>query len=154
MLVAASILGPQLVVALLSPLVGRRAEQWGRRPLLVLCFAALTIRALFFSYSANPTLLIGVQLLDGVCGAVLAVLVPLIVADVAGDTGHFNLAQGAVGCAVGVGAAISTTAAGAISDRLGGSAAFLAMAAIGLLGLLAARFAMSETRVGAGGGSA
>lgn len=151
MLVAASILGPQLVVALLSPWVGRRAEQWGRRPLLVLCFAALTIRALFFSYSANPILLMGVQLLDGVCGAVLAVLVPLIVADVAGDTGHFNLAQGAVGCAVGVGAAISTTAAGSISDRFGGSAAFLAMAAIGLLGLAAARFAMPETRIASGG---
>ena len=146
MMVAASILGPQLVVALLSPWVGRRAERWGRRPLLILCFAALTIRALFFSYLANPYLLIGAQLLDGVCGAVLGVLVPLIVADVSADTGHFNLAQGAIGCAVGVGASVSTTLAGSISDRFGGSTAFLMMAGIGMLGLAAVGFVMPETR--------
>jgi MFS family permease len=145
-LVATSIVAPQLIVALLAPWVGRKAEQWGRRPLLVLCFVALAIRGLLFALLINPYLLMAAQLLDGVSGAALAVLVPLIIADVAGATGHFNLAQGAVGCAVGVGASISTTLAGYVSDRFDSATAFLMMAGFGLLGLAAAGLAMPETR--------
>ena len=146
LLVATSIVAPQLIVALLSPWVGRKAEQWGRRPLLVLCFVALAVRGLLFALLINPYLLMGAQLLDGVSGATLAVLVPLIIADVSGATGHFNLAQGAVGCAVGVGASISTILAGAVSDRFDSPTAFLMMAGIGLAGLAAVWFAMPETR--------
>jgi MFS family permease len=145
-LVAASIVAPQLIVALLAPWVGRKAEQWGRRPLLVLCFVALAIRGLLFAFLISPYLLMAAQLLDGVSGAALAVLVPLIIADVSGKTGHFNLAQGAVGCAVGVGASISTTLAGYVSDRFDSATAFLMMAGFGLLGLAAAGLAMPETR--------
>ncbi len=145
-LVATSIVAPQLIVALLSPWVGRKAELWGRRPLLVLCFAALAIRGLLFASLVDPYLLMAAQLLDGVSGAALAVLVPLIVADVSGNTGHFNLAQGAVGCAVGVGASISTTLAGYVSDRFDSQTAFLMMAGFSLLGLAAVALAMPETR--------
>jgi MFS family permease len=145
-LVATSIVAPQLIVALLAPWVGRKAEQWGRRPLLVLCFVALAIRGLLFAFLVSPYLLMAAQLLDGVSGAALAVLVPLIIADVSGKTGHFNLAQGAVGCAVGVGASISTTLAGYVSDRFDSPTAFLMMAGFGLLGLAAAGLAMPETR--------
>jgi MFS family permease len=145
-LVAISIVAPQLIVAVFSPWVGRKAELWGRRPLLVLCFAALAIRGLLFAFLANPYLLVGAQLLDGVSGAALAVLVPLIIADVAGATGHFNLAQGAVGAAVGVGASISTTLAGYVSDRFDSPSAFLMMAGFAIVGLAAASLAMPETR--------
>jgi MFS family permease len=146
LLVASSIVAPQLIVAVLSPWVGRKAELWGRRPLLVLCFGALAIRGLLFAFLVNPYLLMGAQLLDGVSGAALAVLVPLIIADVSGDTGHFNLAQGAVGCAVGVGASLSTTLAGYMSDRFDSPTAFLMMAGFGLLGLAVVSLAMPETR--------
>ena len=145
-LVATSIVAPQLIVALLSPWVGRWSQQWGRRPLLVLCFAALAIRGLMFSFVINPYLLMGVQLLDGVSGAVLAVLIPLTVADVSRDTGHFNLAQGAVGCAVGVGASISTTLVGYVSDQFDTAAAFMMMAGIAVAGLAMVWFVMPETR--------
>lgn len=145
-LVAISIVGPQLIVAALSPWVGRKAESWGRRPLLVLCFVALSVRGLLFAFLVNPQLLMAAQLLDGVSGAALAVLVPLIIADVAGATGHFNLAQGAVGCAVGVGASISTSLAGYVSDRYDSPTAFLMMAGFAILGLAAVSLAMPETR--------
>jgi MFS family permease len=145
-LVATSIVGPQLIVAVLSPWVGRKAELWGRRPLLVLCFGALAIRGLLFAFLINPYLLMAAQLLDGVSGAALAVLVPLIIADVSGDTGHFNLAQGAVGCAVGVGASISTTLVGYVSDRFDSQTAFLMMAGFAVFALAAASLAMPETR--------
>jgi MFS family permease len=151
-LVATSIVAPQLIVAVLSPLFGRKADQWGRRPLLVLCFAALAIRGLLFAFLTNPYLLMAAQLLDGVSGAALAVLVPLIIADVAGASGHFNLAQGAVGCAVGIGASISTTLAGSVSDRFDSPTAFLMMAGFGFLGLAAVWLAMPETRPNDEGG--
>jgi MFS family permease len=145
-LVATSIVAPQLIVAVLSPWVGRKAELWGRRPLLVLCFAALAVRGLLFAFLINPYLLMAAQLLDGVSGAALAVLVPLTIADVSGKTGRFNLAQGAVGCAVGIGASISTTLTGYVSDRFDSPTAFLMMAGFGLLGLAAVWLAMPETR--------
>src|SRR5579872_647601 len=63
--VATSIVAPQLIVAVCSPWVGRKAELWGRRPLLVLCFAALAVRGLLFAFLANPYLLVAAQLLDG-----------------------------------------------------------------------------------------
>ena len=48
-LIAACIIVPQAIVALTSPSVGRKAQQWGRRPLLLLGFAALAIRGLLFA---------------------------------------------------------------------------------------------------------
>ena len=65
-LIAACIVVPQVVVALLSPSVGTRAQLWGRRPLLLIGFAALPIRGLLFASVSNPWLLVVVQLLDGV----------------------------------------------------------------------------------------
>ncbi len=81
----------------------------GRRPLLLLGFGALPLRCLLFAYAPDPALVVVVQLLDGISAAALGVLITaLIVADITRDTGHFNLAQGVVGTAVGVGAAVST----------------------------------------------
>ena len=97
MLIAACIIVPQAMVALTSPSVGRMAQSWGRRPLLLLAFAALAVRGLLFATVHDPYLLVGVQVLDGVTAAVVSVMIPLIVGDVAFGSGHFNLAQGVVG---------------------------------------------------------
>jgi MFS family permease len=144
-LVAACIVVPQIVVAAFSPLVGRLAQRWGRRPVLLIGFAALPIRALLFMVVTDPRLLVAVQLLDGVCAAVFGVLVPLTIADITRGTGRFNLAQGIVGSAVGIGAALSTTLAGWTSDRLGSSIAFLGLACIGTIGLVLTWRLMPET---------
>ena len=145
-LIAACIVVPQLVVAALSPWIGRRARIWGRRPLLLIGFAALPIRGILFASVSNPELLVVVQLLDGVTAAVLSVLVPLVVADSTRGTGHFNLGQGIVGTFVGIGASLSATIAGYISDHLGSPAAFAGLATIALCGLLLVFFLMPETR--------
>lgn len=145
-LIAACIIVPQAIVALTSPTVGRKAQAWGRRPLLLLGFAALAIRGVLFAVVHDPYLLVAVQVFDGVTAAVFAVMVPLIVADVAFGTGHFNLAQGIVGTATGIGASLSTVFAGYISDKLGSAAAFLTLAAIGATGLLLIALLMPETR--------
>ena len=104
-MVAASIVVPQFVMTLLSQWVGRKAQLWGRRPLLLLGFGALALRGLAFSFTGEPALLVAFQALDGVSAATLAVVTPLVIVDVTREGRHFNLAQGLAGSAVGVGAA-------------------------------------------------
>jgi MFS family permease len=145
-LVAACIVVPQIVVAVFSPAVGRWAQRWGRRPILLIGFAALPVRGVLFVVITDPSWLVAVQVLDGVCAAVFGVLVPLTIADIARGTGRFNLAQGIVGTGIGIGASLSTTLGGWMSDRLGSSSAFLGLAGIGGLGLVLVWLLMPETR--------
>jgi MFS family permease len=144
-LVAACIVVPQVAVAAISPTVGRWAQRFGRRPILLLGFGAMPVRGLLFMVVTDPQLLVAVQLLDGICAAVFGVLVPLTIADITRDTGRFNLAQGIVGTGIGIGASLSTTLAGLISDRLGSSVAFLGLACIGAAGFLLFWLLMPET---------
>ena len=73
-------------------------------------------------------------------------LVPLTVADLAFGSGHFNLAQGIVGTATGIGASLSTVVAGYVSDLFGSTVAFLSLAAVAALGLGVIALLMPETR--------
>lgn len=145
-MIAASIVGPQLVAAVFSPWVGEKARTWGRRPLLLAAFAALPVRGILFALVTNPALLVAVQLLDGVTAAVFAVLVPLVIADVSRGTGHFNLSQGIVGTTIGIGASISTTYAGWLSDHFSSEVAFLGLTAVALAAFAAASTLLPETR--------
>ncbi|MBR1178632.1 MFS transporter [Bradyrhizobium sp. KB893862 SZCCT0404] len=145
-LVAFCIVVPQAIVALLSPTVGRKAQLWGRRPLLLIGFAALTIRGLLFATVRDPYLLVAVQVFDGITAAVFAVMIPLIVADVAFGSGHFNLAQGIVGTATGIGASLSTALGGYVSDKFGNATAFIGLSGVAAMGLLLILLVMPETR--------
>ena len=144
-LIAACIIVPQAIVALTSPSVGRKAQQWGRRPLLLTGFAALAIRGALFATVRDPYVLVAVQVFDGITAAVFAVMIPLIVADITFGSGHFNLAQGILGTATGIGASLSTVLAGYVSDRFGSSIAFSGLAAIAAAGLAVVYLAMPET---------
>jgi predicted MFS family arabinose efflux permease len=146
LLIAACIVVPQMLVAASSPWIGRRAQTWGRRPLLLIGFAALPLRGILFALVSSPLPLVVVQLLDGVTAAVFAVMVPLVVADLTRGTGHFNLGQGIVGTFIGIGASISSTLAGYLSDRFGTAWAFAGLATIALAGLIAVSLLMPETR--------
>ena len=145
-LIAACIIVPQAIVALMSPTVGRKAQEWGRRPILLIGFGALAIRGLLFATVTDPYMIVAVQIFDGITAAVFAVMVPLIVADVAFGSGHFNLALGIVGTATGIGASLSTVLAGYVSDKFGSSVAFLGLAGVAAVGLLLILLLMPETR--------
>jgi MFS family permease len=145
-MVAAAIVVPQFTVTLLSPWIGRWAERWGRRPLLLLGFGALVVRGFLFGATGDPRLLTLFQVLDGVSAATLGVLVPLTIVDLTREHGHFNLAQGAVGSAMGIGAAASTTLAGYVSDNFGSRAAFDMLAALAVIGVIVILLAMAETK--------
>lgn len=145
-LIAACIIVPQAIVALTSPSVGRIAQKFGRRPLLLVGFAALAIRGVLFATVTDPYLLVAVQVFDGITAAVFAVMIPLTVADIAFGSGHFNLAQGIVGTATGIGASFSTVLAGYAADRFGNSIAFLGLAGVAAVGLMMIWTIMPETR--------
>ncbi|MCJ2082739.1 MFS transporter [Methylobacterium sp. J-090] len=149
-LIAACIVVPQVVLAVSGPAVGRAAERWGRRPLLLIGFAALPIRGLLFAYTSSPELLVAIQVFDGISAAVFGVMVPLVVSDVTRGTGRFNIALGAVGTAMGIGAALSTSLAGIMADRLGSHSAFLGLAVVGFAGFVMIALIMPETRRSAG----
>src|SRR5262245_1046745 len=145
LVVSALIVGPQIIVALLAPWVGRTANSWGRRPLLLIGLGVLPIRSTFFALTPDPALLVVVQLLDGLTGAVLGVLTALVIADLTKGTGRFNLAQGLVGTLSGIGAALSTSISGLIVERLGHMAGFLGVTVVGLIAIAILWVFMPET---------
>ncbi len=146
LVIAACIIVPQAIVAMLSPWVGRSAQRWGRRPILLLGFSALPIRALLFAGVGSPYLLVPVQMLDGLSAAVFGVMLPLIAADVAGGKGRYNLCIGLFGLAAGIGATLSTALAGFAADHFGNAISFFGLAAAGALAVLLVWLAMPETR--------
>jgi MFS family permease len=145
-LVAACIMVPQAVLAICAPAVGRATERFGRYPVLLVGFAALPLRGLLLASTTNPYGLVAIQVLDGVSASVLGVMVPLIVSDLTRGTGRFNLALGAVGTAMGIGAALSTSLAGIMADRLGSHSAFLGLALVGFAAFMLVALIMPETR--------
>jgi len=101
LVIAACIVAPQAVVALVSPWVGRSADGWGRRPVLLLGFAALPLRGVLLTLGTDPAWVVGVQALDGVSGAVFGVMLPLVASDLSRGTGRFSACMGLLGLAVG-----------------------------------------------------
>jgi len=94
-----------------------------------------------------------VQALDGIGAGIFGALFPLVVADLTRGTGRFNVSQGAISTAQGIGAAISMTFAGVIQVKFGYSAGFLGLGAIAALAFLLFWLAMPETGTADGGGS-
>lgn len=145
-IMSALIVGPQIVVALLAPWVGRTAASAGRRPLLIIGLAAVPIRAALFLLMPGPALLIAIQLLDGLSGATLGVLTALVIADLTSGTGRFNLAQGLVGALSGIGASLSTSISGVVVERFGQATGLLNVLAVGLIAVVIVVVFMPETK--------
>jgi MFS family permease len=145
-IMSALIVGPQIIVALIAPWVGRTAASAGRRPLLIVGLAAVPIRAALFLLMPGPALLIAIQLLDGLSGATLGVLTALVIADLTSGTGRFNLAQGVVGALSGVGASLSTSISGVVVERFGQAAGLLSVLAVGLVAVVIVVVFMPETK--------
>ena len=107
--------------------------------------AVLALRGALYPLSDNPYWLVSVQLLDGVGAGIFGALFPLVVADLTRGTGHFNVSQGAIATAAGLGGALSAAVAGFIVVGAGYSAAFLFLAGIAAAGLIGFCTMMPET---------
>lgn len=145
LVIAAFVIVPQIVAAWMAPAIGRFADHWGRRRVLLAGFATVPVRDGLFALIRNPTVLIPVQTLEGAGGAVFGVMVPLIAADLTRSSGFYTSCLSLLNLAGALGTAISTSLAGWIADRFGRPIAYWVLAAIGLLALLLLARFMPET---------
>jgi MFS family permease len=144
-LMSVCIIAAQLVMVPVAWLVGRKADLWGRKPIFAVALAVLALRGVLYPLSENPYWLVSVQLLDGVGAGIFGALFPLVVADLTRGTGHFNVSQGAIATAAGLGGALSAAVAGFIVVEAGYSAAFVSLAAVAGVGLAMFVSMMPET---------
>ena len=149
LVIAACLIVPQCLVAAVSPAVGRAAERWGRRPVLLCGFAAVPLRGGLFALTGQPEAVVAIQALDGVSGAMFGVLLPLVVADITRGSGRFNVSMGAIGLAIAGAAAASNEVTGLVTDTSGPRVAFATLAVIGIVAFVLLWAAMPETRRGA-----
>ncbi len=143
---SACVVTTQLTITIIAPWIGRAAGERGRKPLLVLGFGALPIRAVLYTLTRNTYLLVAIQLLDGVGAGIFGVVSALVIADLTGGTGRFNLTLGAIATAVGIGASLSQTVAGAVVHHFGYPVGFIFLAIVAAVALLVFWRLMPETR--------
>ena len=146
MMMSFCIIAAQLIMLPMALLVGRYADRIGRKPILLIGWGILPIRAVLYTFSNDSAWLIGVQLLDGVGAGIFGAITPLVVADIMRGTGRYNVAQGAVATMQGIGASLSGLSAGELVDHFGYATAFLASAAAASVAFSVLFAAMPETR--------
>ncbi|ADP72059.1 major facilitator superfamily MFS_1 [Rhodomicrobium vannielii ATCC 17100] len=122
----------QLVMVPMALLVGRKANEWGRKPLFLVAFAVLPLRGLLFALADNPWAIVAIQILDGIGAGIFGALFYIVIADFTRGTGRFNVTQGVAAACWGLGAAMSNAVAGQIVNGFGFSAAFFFLAACAL----------------------
>ena len=146
MFMSACVVTTQLVITLLAAWTGRKAGIWGRKPLLLIAFGVLPVRAVLYTLTHNTVALVAIQILDGIGAGIFGVVSVLVIADLTQGSGRFNLTLGAISTAVGIGAAFSQTIAGSIVHHFGSSAGFLFLAAVAAIAFCILYFFMPETR--------
>lgn len=150
-MMSSCIVAAQLIMLPIALAVGHTADRFGRKPILLIGFGILPVRAVLYTLSDSAPWLIGVQLLDGVGAGIFGAITPLVIADLMRGTGRYNVAQGAVATVQGVGASTSGLVAGIVVDHFGYSAAFLTSGAAACVAFAALFLAMPETAPGHGG---
>jgi MFS family permease len=144
---SACIIAAQLVMVGVAAAVGLALRRGiGRKTIFLVALVILPIRGILFSFTDSPTLVVAIQLLDGVAAGIFGVISIVIAADLMRGTGRFNLAQGLVALSTGLGAGISNLTAGFVVQAFGYPAGFLALAAIAVVALVFFGWLMPETR--------
>ena len=143
-LTSAAIIVTQLAAIPMALLV-TRANILGRKPLLIIAFAALPLRCLLCAITDAPGWLLGAQLLDGVGAGMFDALLPLLLADMMRGTGRYSLARGLLGTIQGIGGSTGLGAAGLIAAHFGYDITFLALAGIAVIALFVLVVFMPET---------
>jgi MFS family permease len=143
---SACILVAQAVMIPVAWTAGRRCSQWGRKPVFLVAFAALPVRAALFAMLSKPALLVSAQALDGLSAGIFGVVAVVMMADLARGTGRFNLLQGAIATCVAIGGSLSNLIAGVIVQKAGFTVGFLALGAMALFALGFFYGEMPETR--------
>jgi predicted MFS family arabinose efflux permease len=146
-----SALGACIVAAQLVMVGVAAATGWalragiGRRKIFMIALVLLPVRGILFSLTDSPVAIVVIQLLDGVAAGIFGVISVIIASDLMRGTGRFNLAQGLVALATGLGASMSNLVAGFVVQAFGYSIGFITLATIALIALLFFAILMPET---------
>jgi MFS family permease len=146
MFMSACVVTTQITISVISSWSGRKAGAWGRKPLLLIAFGVLPVRAVLYTLTGNTIALVAIQLLDGVGAGIFGVVSVLVIADLTQGSGRFNLTLGAISTAVGIGAALSQTIAGAMVHHFNFDVGFLFLAAVAATAFGILYLFMPETR--------
>ncbi len=144
---AACVIAAQLVMIVMAIFCGKKADVWGRKPLLLIAFLVLPIRGILFSQFDNTFALVAIQALDGVANGIFAMVFLLVLADITAGTGRFNFAQGVLAMLIGIGASLSNIVAEYIVQYTSYTVGFLSLAATAAVGLVIYVVFMEETLV-------
>jgi MFS family permease len=93
----------------------------------------------------HPYGLVAIQLLDGIGAGIFGVVGVLVIADLTKGTGRFNLMQGALATATGIGASLSNLMTGYVVEVTSQNTGFAVLAAIATFALLFYAVFASET---------
>ncbi|WP_244146017.1 MFS transporter [Paraburkholderia caledonica] len=144
---SACVIAAQLVMVAVAAGVGHALRRGiGRKSIFLVALAVLPVRGVLFSMTSSPYAVVLIQLLDGIAAGIFGVIGVVIASDVMRGTGRFNLAQGLMALAVGIGAALSNVTGGYVVEKFGFAPGFLTLAAISVFALVFFAVFMPETR--------
>jgi predicted MFS family arabinose efflux permease len=146
MFMSACVVTTQFTITMIAAWSGRKAGSWGRKPLLMIAFGVLPIRAVLYTLTSNTVVLVSIQILDGVGAGIFGVVSALVIADLTQGSGRFNVTLGSIATAAGIGAALSQAIAGAIVHHFSFNTGFLFLAVIAAAAFGILYFFMPETR--------
>jgi MFS family permease len=98
---------------------GHIADRWGRRPLLILTWAAMGTRLALIAVARTPAQVVAIQGLDGFANGLFAVLAATWVTDRLADKRRVGEAQVLVGTSLVLGSAIGPAIAAMFVDQIG-----------------------------------
>ncbi len=148
LVIAMFVIVPQVVVAWLAPIIGRFADNHGRKRVLLAGFLTVPVRDTLFAVFHHAYARVPIQALEGAGGATFGIMLPLIAADLTRRGGFFTSCMGLFGLASNLGSAISTSLAGWIADRFGHPTTYAVLALVGVVACVILVLFMAETRPG------
>jgi MFS family permease len=110
---------------------GWLADRWGRKPLLVACWAIMAVRLGLVALVQDPSLAVANQVLDGLGNGLFAVVAAAWVTDRLADPRRSGEAQVIVGSSLVLGSAIGPAVSGFLVGPLGYRGLFGALAGLG-----------------------
>jgi MFS family permease len=116
--------------------VGRLADRKGRKPLLVVGWATMTLRLILVAVATAPWQILAIQVLDGVAQGLFIVLAAAWMTDWLANHKRVGEAQVLVGSALVVGSAIGPALSSLVVDNVGYRAMFWLLAGIGIVATL------------------
>jgi MFS family permease len=125
--------------------VGWLADRFGRKPLLIVGWAVMTIRLVLLALAREGWQVLAIQLLDGLAQGLFAVAAAAWVTDRLGDVRRGGEAQVLAGCSLAFGSAVGPALAGLVVTDLGYRGTFGLLAGVGIVATLVVIVAVPES---------